>query len=236
MTTLQIVPVKDFETKYTISNTGEVFSLLSNTALKCALCSSGYPMAKLFISYDRETNTRKYKHIRVHRLVGEHFLENPENKPCINHIDGNKLNNHVSNLEYCTHKENSVHACSTGLTPKKKRVLTEEQLKTCSDKYKQGIPIKEMAKSLNVSRAAIEKYILNQENIQEARKAHLKMRGETSGKQTSKVVHQYSLDGVFIKTWESMIGAARALGLNPGNISNVAAGRYKSTGGFIWKR
>ena len=52
---------------------------------------------------------------RLHRLVAQYYIENKENKPFVNHIDGNKQNNHVNNLEWVTHRENMDHAISTGL-------------------------------------------------------------------------------------------------------------------------
>lgn len=94
---------KDYDCKYSVSNYGNVYN--KENKKYCKLTNSnGYKSA--FINN---------KNIRVHRLVGLLFVENKENKPFINHIDGNRTNNYYKNLEWCTHKENMQHAFRTGL-------------------------------------------------------------------------------------------------------------------------
>lgn len=57
----------------------------------------------------------KVKNESIHRLVAQAFIPNPDSKPQVNHIDCNTLNNNVSNLEWCTAKENTVHAWKNGM-------------------------------------------------------------------------------------------------------------------------
>ena len=74
------------------------------------------------------SNEGKAKIFRVHRLVAEAFVENPNNYPIINHIDGVKNNNHFSNLEWCTHSMNNKHAFDTKLKENKKSYTKDEEI------------------------------------------------------------------------------------------------------------
>ena len=76
--------------------------------MKQVISKFGYPRIKLM-------NHGKPRIELVHRLVAKAFVDNNENKPCVNHIDGNKENNHFTNLEWCTHSENIRHSDRLGL-------------------------------------------------------------------------------------------------------------------------
>ena len=95
---------------YLINQCGKIYSTMrgGERELKQTTHNLGYKRVGLQIS-------GKQKHFYVHRLVAETFIPNPKNKPFINHIDGNKTNNCVDNLEWCTHKENIIHAIKYGL-------------------------------------------------------------------------------------------------------------------------
>ena len=99
---------------YIVSNTGKIKSFkqdkVNGKILKYSLLE-GYERVGL-------SNEDKIKHFLVHRLVAEAFIDNPENKPQVNHKDGNKLNNNVHNLEWVTLEENRSHAYSNKLQPK----------------------------------------------------------------------------------------------------------------------
>ncbi len=69
---------------------------------------------RLYLHYVFKVNGKR-KGMLIHRAVALTYIPNPYNKAEVNHIDGNKLNNHVSNLEWCTHSENMKHAFKTGL-------------------------------------------------------------------------------------------------------------------------
>lgn len=96
-------------TQYLISESGHVYSITSKLILKPQVNPCGYQQLTLYLN-GVKTNCR------VHRLVCRYFLGDSEDLQ-VNHKDGNKLNNHVSNLEWVTSKENHEHAIRTGLMP-----------------------------------------------------------------------------------------------------------------------
>lgn len=93
-----------------VSSLGRVRSLLrtDKTVLKYQHDSKGYQRVRVTVQ-------RKKMTFKVHREVAKAFIPNPENKPQVNHIDGNKDNNAVENLEWVTNQENAKHALKTGL-------------------------------------------------------------------------------------------------------------------------
>jgi len=97
--------VKGFANKYEISNFGKLISYKYNTpfSMTLSVCKKkGYLYARL-------TKDGKCKRVSVHRLVALHFIPNPKNKEQVNHIDGNRKNNKVENLEWVSNRANCSH-------------------------------------------------------------------------------------------------------------------------------
>ena len=113
---------KEYDYMYEISNTGFVRNKQTGLILAC-------PIDKHH-GYRYFTCHGKIK--KVHRLVAELFIPNPNNLPQVNHKDGNKTNNNVDNLEWCTNQENQIHARDHGLTPTGQKCsfskLTQDQV------------------------------------------------------------------------------------------------------------
>lgn len=112
-------PIKDYEGFYEVSNLGRLKSLertdckgqhRKERILKQGLDTDGYTL--IILSKDRVRSTKK-----PHRLAAQAFIPNPHNLPQINHIDGVKTNNHVTNLEWCDTSHNIKHALRVGLHP-----------------------------------------------------------------------------------------------------------------------
>lgn len=106
--------IKDFEGLYSVDKNGNVFSNITTASrregmIKPFLNNSGYLRVNLY--YPNGKSSKKY----VHRLIAETFIPNPENKEVVNHIDGDKLNNSVNNLEWSTQSDNIKHSYRNNL-------------------------------------------------------------------------------------------------------------------------
>lgn len=128
--------VKGYEGVYQISNLGEIkrlsYSIIRNNGykqswkekkLKPTKDAGGY----LGIRSGTKKNGKSYT-LRIHRLVAEAFIPNPNRYNYINHIDGNKQNNRVNNLEWCTHEYNIKKAWEDGLCDGLKKKINQYDL------------------------------------------------------------------------------------------------------------
>lgn len=96
-------PDYNFDLPYWISNKGSVYSSVCGCILKAGQDKAG---SYGFVYLKNQGKEKKYY---IHRLVAFFFCDNPKGKPDVNHLDGNKLNNHSDNLEWVTQKENAEH-------------------------------------------------------------------------------------------------------------------------------
>lgn len=137
--------------------------------LKLYISKKGYLQVNL-------TKNRQSKTSSVHRLVATAFIQNPKNKPEVNHIDGNKQNNKIDNLEWVTSSENTIHAIKTGLVK------------------------------------------------------------NTHGRNHYKTpVNQYSLDGEFIRRWDSIKQIKKEWNLKSIHVSSCCRGKIKTSLGYKWR-
>ena len=170
--------IEDYEGLYQVSNFGRIKSFQKGERiLKPACDKDGY----LYLGLKLNGVNKNFK---IHRLVAVAFIPNPEKKHQINHRDGNKLNNHTSNLEWVTHIENIQHATQTGLMPLGEErfgaKLTNEQVIYIRENPN-NLSIAELADMFHVKESKISAVQLGKRytsvggSIREARKSRLKI-------------------------------------------------------------
>ena len=148
--------VLGFEELYKITEEGRLFSVRKQRFLTPSISpNSGYLRIGLY-------KDSKVKYDAIHRIVAVAFVPNPENKPCVNHKDGNKLNNHYLNLEWCTHSENTQHMLKTGLKTNficgevsNLSKLTEEQVLEIRSLSEIGYTQKEISEQFNIHQSLV---------------------------------------------------------------------------------
>ena len=170
-------PVNNYEGLYEVSETGEVKSL--KKLMVNQPNGEGYWRDEIILSKTKTTTgywkvelykNKKRKSKKVHRLVAKAFIPNPKNKPQINHIDGNPLNNNVENLEWCTSRENIIHSIETGLRQikqlnqnevKKLYIEEEKSLREVADCFDVSVSrIKRELEKMNVETRTISKALM----------------------------------------------------------------------------
>lgn len=218
-------------THYFISENGELYNSKTKKYQKGHINSAGYKI------YYFNFNGVK-KNLYAHRMVAETYIPNNNpNKDCINHIDGNKLNNNVNNLEWVTRAENNRHAATTKLNDKTKTVY-------CFDKNKNLVATYESLNSAakltgfainSIADCAIsEKKVLTcgffwsyiNDNTFEIIKPN---------KRHTKPVGRYDLNENLLEEYSSITEASQLTHFPRVRISDCARGKIKTYGGFIWK-
>lgn len=166
MEKVEIKDVVGFEDLFGITSSGEVWSKRTNKFLAQGVSKTGYPVISTRIG---GRNGKCYC-FRVHRFVADAFIPNPENKPFVNHKDGNKRNSNSWNLEWVTAKENVVHAYETGLAKGVQGVdhtlskLTEEEVIFIRENYKPRDKVfgaTALSKRYNICRQGVSKVANN---------------------------------------------------------------------------
>lgn len=222
-----------------------------NNSLNCKVSNYGrfkYPTNRITSGYENNEylmvsiNKKTY---RLHRLVAQVFIPNPENKPCVNHIDGNKLNSKLLNLEWATHKENTIHAHETGLCKDNKNKIVQLDLSGNIIAYFDSQV--EASHKLNINISTIRNCCNEKFKAKTAGGFIFKYYNElgiynitnnisiASNINGQKGVIQYDKDMNKIKEFKSIIEASNELKLCSSSIGKCCNGKQKLCGNFIFK-
>ncbi len=141
--------IKGFEGLYSITPSGDVYSHRSCRLLKRYNHPSGYKFTAL------HKDGKRHQRL-IHRVVAAAYIPNPDNLPTVNHKDGDKTNNKVSNLEWMSYRDNNLHALETGLNnPANRRAFSDEEAHTICKMLMDGWRQKDIVDSLGLDRSSV---------------------------------------------------------------------------------
>lgn len=218
-----VVGYGDFAaSRYSVSNLGRV-RREDGFIPHSSLDKDGYKRVSIQVGEGHQ-----YKTVKIHRLVCLAFIDNPQNKPCVDHIDSNRQNNNVANLRWATVQENN----STDVV----RRYRKEHMEKHNIGFIDGKPIwlgrhhsqetKNKISLQNHGRVRSEEYRERQ---------RIRMIGKRNVK-CFKPVSQYTLDGVFLCRWPSVKDAMESIpNAQGGAIYKCATGKYKQAYGYMWR-
>lgn len=152
--TPEIKHISGYNNLYSVSTEGVIKNIQSNYVKKQHKNKWGYNRVEL-------CDAGVCKKHSVHRLVAKAFIPNPNNLPEVNHKDGDKNNNHVSNLEWCTNSENKTHSYISNLRVGPSRKFNTTQINEIKQLSKAHVPLREIARRFNANHKTISSIITN---------------------------------------------------------------------------
>lgn len=207
--------INGHETKYAVSSLGEVYNWKTGKPLKL-MNKNGY-MRVTIVDHSFTTSGHK-RWFFVHRLVAMMFIPNPENKPQVNHIDHDRANNCVANLEWCTAAENNEDKAEFGMAS---RILDENQVREICKRLQNGERPKYIAPDYGVKEVAIKKIAkgITWRRISKDYDIHLKNnKFKITEKQAIEICKR-------LENGEKARKIAEIVGTTEGNIRNIINGR-----------
>jgi len=144
--------IPNFNGNYLIDQNGNIFSKFYNKPIKQHELRKGYFRVTLY------KEMKPYK-LLVHRLVAETYIPNIDNKPNVNHKDGNKKNNSINNLEWVTQSENAKHAYDNKLYKRGKNIRIKQTVKDEVKKLSVNHSGNKISQILGISRSSVKRVL-----------------------------------------------------------------------------
>lgn len=220
-------PIKNYERYLIDPENGNIYSNAKGKKmfpLKTFEKPDGYLAVTLWD--DSIRGNKKRKTFLVHRLVAETFIDNVDNKPTVNHKDGNKKNNCVTNLEWATNHEQEVHAFANGLNYARKgeeanrAQLTWDDVHLIRNSYP-NISVEELSTKFNVTKECIYAILYNYNWIDED--YNPKSKGLCKQQKTSKEVRDFIYNNRHKYTGKEL---AKMFNISESTVSVIKQGRY----------